>query len=63
MFQQLRASKSGGLFQDAKSKLQEIRAQHSTRLEARTDTREENGRKRRRKSKNPSDVQVRLFNK
>ncbi|KAM1853553.1 hypothetical protein ACFX15_008971 [Malus domestica] len=60
---QLRASKSGGLFQDAKSKLQEIRAQHSKSLEARTNTREENGRKRRRKSKNPSDVHVRLFDK
>ncbi|CAL9026652.1 unnamed protein product [Prunus brigantina] len=60
---QVKASKSGALFQDAKSKLQEIRAQHSKRLETKTDLREENGRKRRRKNKNSSDVHVRLFDK
>ena len=39
-FQQLMAMRSDALFQDAKSKLQEIRSQNSKRLEMRTDTRQ-----------------------
>lgn len=46
-FQQLMAMRSDALFQDAKSKLQEIRSQNSKRLEMRTDTR-----KAKRKKKN-----------
>lgn len=46
---QLMASRSDALFKDAKSKLLEIRSQHSKRLEARTDTREETRRKKKSK--------------
>lgn len=49
IFQQLMASRSDALFKDAKSKLLEIRSQHSKRLEARTDTREETRRKKKSK--------------
>lgn len=48
-FQQLMASRSDALFRDAKSKLLEIRAQHSKRLEARSETREEKRRKKKNK--------------
>lgn len=47
--QQLMALKSDALFQDAKTKLLEIRAQHSKRIEARTETREEKQRKKKKK--------------
>lgn len=46
---QLMALKSDALFQDAKTKLLEIRAQHSKRIEARTETREEKQRKKKKK--------------
>lgn len=49
IFQQLMASRSDALFRDAKSKLLEIRSQHSKRLEARTETREEKRRKKKSK--------------
>lgn len=52
MFQQLMASRSDALFQDAKSKLQEIRAQHSKRLHARTSTGGEQNLSKKRKTKN-----------
>lgn len=48
-FQQLMASRSDALFRDAKSKLLEIRAEHSKRLEARSETREEKRRKKKKK--------------
>ncbi|KAF3441786.1 hypothetical protein FNV43_RR15701 [Rhamnella rubrinervis] len=51
---QLMASRSDALFRDAKSKLLEIRAQHSKRLEARSETREEKRRKK--KNKKSSDI-------
>ncbi|KAF8389466.1 hypothetical protein HHK36_026161 [Tetracentron sinense] len=47
---QLMSSKSDALFRDAKSKLQEFRLQHSKRLEARTETKEEKRRKKKQKS-------------
>ncbi|KAH7512033.1 hypothetical protein FEM48_Zijuj12G0047600 [Ziziphus jujuba var. spinosa] len=50
---QLMASRSDALFKDAKSKLLEIRAQHSKRLEARSETKEEKRRKK--KNKKSSD--------
>ncbi|XP_030493380.2 uncharacterized protein LOC115709420 [Cannabis sativa] len=46
---QMMSSRSDALFKDAKSKLQEIRSQHSKRLEARTETREEKQRKKKNK--------------
>ncbi|KAJ6331283.1 hypothetical protein OIU76_009791 [Salix suchowensis] len=46
---QLMASRSDALFRDAKAKLLEIRSQQSKRLEARTDTKEEKRRKKKRK--------------
>ncbi|KAL6141895.1 hypothetical protein ACLB2K_060181 [Fragaria x ananassa] len=49
---QLMASRSDALFQDAKSKLQEIRAQHSKRLHARTSTGGEQNLSKKRKTKN-----------
>ncbi|KAL6145646.1 hypothetical protein ACLB2K_056331 [Fragaria x ananassa] len=49
---QLMASRSDALFQDAKSKLQEIRAQHSKRLHARTSTGGEHNLSKKRKTKN-----------
>ena len=53
MFQQLMASRSDALFQDAKSKLQVIRAQHSKRLDARSGTgNKENQVSKKRKTKN-----------
>lgn len=54
LFQQLMASKSDALFRDAKSKLLEIRAQHSKRLDARLETKEEKLKKK--KQKKWSDV-------
>ncbi|KAF8369289.1 hypothetical protein HHK36_032700 [Tetracentron sinense] len=50
VLQQLMSSKSDALFRDAKSKLQEFRLQHSKRLEARTETKEEKRRKKKQKS-------------
>lgn len=59
MFQQLMALRSDALFQDAKSKLQIIRAQHSKRLDGRTGTgtgtREENQSKKRKTKNNKSN--------
>lgn len=49
IFQQLMASRSDALFRDAKSKLLEIRAQHSKRLDARLETREEKRKKKKQK--------------
>uniref|UniRef100_A0A7N2M7D1 Small-subunit processome Utp12 domain-containing protein n=1 Tax=Quercus lobata TaxID=97700 RepID=A0A7N2M7D1_QUELO len=46
---QLMASRSDALFRDAKSKLLEIRAQHSKRLDARLETREEKRKKKKQK--------------
>ncbi|XP_062117383.1 uncharacterized protein LOC133831195 [Humulus lupulus] len=46
---QMMSSRSDALFKDAKSKLQEIRSQHSKRLEARTETRDEKQRKKKNK--------------
>ena len=43
------ASRSDALFRDAKSKLLEIRAQHSKRLDARLETREEKRKKKKQK--------------
>lgn len=50
---QLMASKSDAPFRDAKTKLLEIRSQHSKRIEARADTKAE--RKKKKKSKTSSD--------
>lgn len=47
--QQLMALKSDVLFQDAKTKLLQIRAQHSKRIEAKTEIREEKQRKKKKK--------------
>lgn len=57
MFQQLMALRSDALFQDAKSKLQLIRAQHSKRVDGRTGTgtREENQSKKRKTKNNKSN--------
>ncbi|PRQ43668.1 putative transcription factor WD40-like family [Rosa chinensis] len=49
---QLMALRSDALFQDAKSKLQVIRAQHSKRLDARTGTGREENQSKKRKTKN-----------
>ncbi|XP_043700893.1 WD repeat-containing protein 3 [Telopea speciosissima] len=48
---QLMSLKSDVLFRDAKTKLLEIRSQHSKRLEARTDTKEEKRKKKKLKSR------------
>ncbi|KAJ7972325.1 WD repeat-containing protein 3 [Quillaja saponaria] len=47
--QQLMASRSDALFRDARSKLLEIRSEHSKRLEGRSDNREEKQRKKKQK--------------
>jgi U3 small nucleolar RNA-associated protein 12 len=49
IFQQLMESRSDALFRDAKSKLLEIREQNSKRLDARLETREEKGKKKKHK--------------
>ena len=48
--QQLMALKSDAIFQDAKTKLLQIRTQHSKRIEARIESREEKQRKKKKKS-------------
>jgi U3 small nucleolar RNA-associated protein 12 len=50
IFQQLMASRSDALFQDARSKLREIRAQQSKRLQDRSDTGEVVMRKKKKKT-------------
>lgn len=54
-WQQLMASKSDAPFRDAKTKLLEIRSQHSKRIEARADTKAE---RRKKKKKTSSDGHV-----
>ena len=54
--QQLMALKSDALFQDAKTKLLEIRSRHSQRVEGRTDIKEE--RRKKKKQKKSTDVHV-----
>ena len=47
--QQLMALKSDAIFQDAKTKLLQILAKHSKRIEARAESREEKRRKKKKK--------------
>lgn len=49
LFQQLMASKSDAPFRDAKTKLLEIRAQQSKRVEARGDTKSQKSKKKKQK--------------
>ncbi|KAM7464297.1 hypothetical protein LguiA_032418 [Lonicera macranthoides] len=53
---QLMVLKSDALFRDAKTKLQQIRLQHSKRIEARADTKEERKKKKKQKQSNDGHV-------